>query len=821
MSLPLCILHLTVSEIANILKVPTPKKHKEICIDSFAIDSRKVLMPKSTLFVALSGQRTNGHKFIDALYKKGCRAFLVERLPQKHKRYKASFFKVNNTLLAYQTLAKAWRKNFTFDVLAITGSSGKTIVKEWLYELLREEWFVYRSPQSYNSKIGVPLSVFSARSVYDLSIFEAAISEPGEMNTHADILSPEYGIFTGIGPAHQSEFESLDQKIKEKLLLFKRVKCLFLGADDHRVNKHLPKGVKTFTYSFKDKGAAVYVKKVIKKEKKASITLLYKNKSYVFSVPFSSQPLIENAILSLLPAFYFKLPFESILPKTKSLPNVHMRLEEKIAHGGGVLLSDEYNLDPASLPLAFDQFNQLSEKPKRLLVLSDYPELTDSDQQIQLNKYIKTCRFTHICLVGKGFKKITLHIPPKNISYFKHTEDLLKKINGNVYLGYDILIKGSRNHNLERVTQQLSFQKQQTTYTIDLNALVHNYRFLKQLSGQKKVMAIIKAFGYGAGAFKIAKALAGQKVDYFGVAYIDEGVALREKGIQTPIMVMNPTRIDFQTLYDYNLEPTLHDLQMLDATLIWCSQNKKKIKVHIEFDTGMRRLGFSLRQYKEVIKRLKSQKRVQIASVFSHLVASDKEEFDVFSKSQKKQFTTIAKAFALHFKSFDTHLYNSAAVQRFNSKNPFSMVRIGLALHGITQSEFSTDLKLVGKLRTTISKVTRVKKEDSVSYNRSYIFKKNTKVATLAIGYADGLPKITEKNNLKLYIEDKPYPVVGDICMDMCMIDIGIDSTLSVGDQVDVFVNINQLQTLSKKAQTIPYEVITGISKRVKRVYVH
>lgn len=816
---------MTLKEISNALHAPISASQHTTPIDAFFIDSRQIPLSKQALFFAIKGQKHDGHQYIAELVNKGVRYFVVEHVPLEYQETAdLVFLPVANALEAFQKLAAAYRTQFKFPVLAITGSNGKTIVKEWLYTLLWPLMHVVRSPKSYNSQVGVPLSVLNTDSKATFGIFEAGISKPNEMAKLQAILSPNLGLFTGIGSAHDSGFKDRCEKITEKLKLFSTVECLFLCEDEQEVVELLPDSIQTFSYSKKGNPAQVQVLKIEKLAGYSTIHYLYEKTAVQFNIPFTDEASIDNSLLCLLVLLYFQVGVDYLQEHFEKLEPVEMRLELKRAIGGGVLVSDVYNSDVDSLKIALQFFDRVDEGRTRGIIFSEIHgnDLNTDALYQQVSNMVNHSNFKKVYLVGPALEKYTSFFTAEHVHFFTSTPQLIQYLKQNPEMGMSFLLKGARDFTFEQVAQLLEERLQETILEIDLKSIEHNLAVYRNLlPPQVKCMAMLKAFGYGGGSFEIAKVLQYNHIEYIGVAYVDEGISLRAQGITLPIMVMNPVRLNFAIYQQWDLEPVIHSLSMLQECVQWAKQQSSPLRIHLEFDTGMHRLGFDSQEQECVLTALKEAKSLRVCSVFSHLVASLDSTHDAFTEAQIQKFKAICTYFSSHLPyAFDTHILNSGGIERFVD-NQFSMVRLGIGLYGVGGDALKDQLQLAYKLSARVSKISTLEAGESVSYNRRYKATKATKIATISMGYADGLKRILGNEKGWVYIQGVPVPIIGDVCMDMCMLDVSALPFLREGDEVVVFENEQQLNDLSKAAQTIPYEILTSISQRVKRVYRH
>ncbi len=796
------------------------------------IDSRRLISPNRCLFIALSSKRNNGHHYIQELYEKGIRHFMVSVLPKNiHNFEKANFIKVRNTLEALQSLTAHHRKRFDIPVIGITGSNGKTIIKEWLYQLMRADKNIIRSPKSYNSQIGVPLSVWQMSKEHELAIFEAGISETEEMEKLRKIIEPNIGLFTNIGHAHDENFINLQQKAGEKLKLFTKVETLIYCADHPEIQgviirSEILNRIKSFTWSYKE-AADLHSLKLERKNNVTSISGKYKNEELKIQIPFIDDASVENAIHCWAVMLYLGYDQAVIKERMPKLASIAMRLEMKEGINNCSIINDSYNSDINSLSIALDFLKQQKQHSKKTIVLSDL--LQSGRNELDLYGYISEL------LESKGIQKligigdsIANHSERFNMEkyFYSSTEEFLNKFPFTSFQNETILLKGARVFEFEQISRALQQKAHETVLEVNLNSLINNLNYYrnKLKNPATKIMAMVKAFSYGSGSFEIANALQFHHVDYLTVAYADEGVELRKAGINTPIMVMNPDWQSFDSIIKHNLEPEIYSFRILDFLEQSIKENiipaNKPIKIHIKLDTGMHRLGFEENDLDELLKRLKQNKSIYLQSVFSHLAASSNEKFDDFTKLQIRRFDKMSKKIISHADDHPVlrHILNSAGISRFPEAQ-FDMVRLGIGMYGIsTDKTEQRELENVSTLKSTISQIKRIKAEETIGYNRSAKVDKEMIIAIVPVGYADGISMNFGSGIGKFWINGKFAPIVGNVCMDMCMVDIS-EIVASEGDEVIIFGENYPIWKMSETINTIPYEILTGISRRVKRIY--
>lgn len=804
-------------------------------VEELCIDSRKIAKPETALFVALKTRHRDGHAFIAPAYEKGVRNFLVSAGIDTTPFPGANFIRVADTQAALQQLAIVHRKQFDIPCIGITGSNGKTIVKEWLFQLLVEDYNTVRSPKSYNSQIGVPMSVWMLNKKHQLAIFEAGISQPGEMEKLEHIIQPTIGVFTNIGEAHSEGFLNNRQKIKEKLLLFRHAAKLVYCKDHLELNQGIVEYVRQikednnlqlFTWSQK-KGADLWIKAVDKSPGKTTVSAEYRDNTVEIAIPFTDPASVENAIHCWCVLLLLGVAQAVISERMQHLAPVSMRLELKHGINDCTFINDTYNSDLTSLLIALEYLEQQKQHPHHTVILSDMlqiarpdGELYDEVANIISNKHIQ--RF-----IGIGpalYKNKALFRKHKRMRsiFFKSTDDFLKSFHLITFANEAILLKGARVFAFERISTLLEQKVHQTVMSINLSSLVHNLNvFRKRLQPGVKTMAMVKAFSYGSGSYEIAHRLQYAGVDYLSVAYTDEGIALRKAGITMPIMVMSPDTQSFDRMIAWKLEPEIFNLRSLQAFMqIARAMQIKHYPVHIKLDTGMHRLGFTRGELEELTPLLKDNPYILVMSIFSHLVASEDVSMDEYTHRQAIEFGQMCDTInaVLPGKPM-RHLCNSAAIARHPQLH-YEMVRLGLGLYGIDGSgALQKELLQLGTLKTTIAQIKTIPAGEGIGYGHTAVSDKTRKTATISIGYADGYPRALSNGDSYVLIHGKKAKITGHICMDMCMVDVTDIPEAKEGDEVIVFGEALPVTRLAEWAGTIAYELMTGISQRVKRVY--
>jgi alanine racemase len=801
--------------------------------DNLSLDSRKIINTDNTIFFAIKSSLHNGNIFVEELYKKGVRNFVVSDNKIDIRLFPlANIILVTNTINALQRLATHHRSRFvSIPIIGITGSNGKTVVKEWLNQLLESDYSIVRSPGSYNSQVGVPLSVLNIDVRHTLGIFEAGISRKGEMKNLEKIIKPSIGIFTNIGQAHDEGFDNISQKINEKLQLFKQAKQLVFCGDNYQLKKAIidfkkqsNKKLQLFSWG---KNSDNKLKILSVKEIKGStkIEADFSGKKFSITIPFTDKASIDNAINCWCILLLLNKNAEKFRQKFSSLYPIAMRLELKQGINNCSIINDSYSNDLHSLEIAIGFLEHQKQHKTKTIILSDIlqsgkPAKKLYDEIAQLIKHRKINRF-----VGIGpdiFSRQQAFSFIKDKVFFLTLEEFLRSFPRLHFHNETILIKGARRFNFEQIVKRLELKMHQTKLNINLNAIVHNYKQYKSLlKSSTKIMAMVKAFSYGSGVYEIASILEYHKAEYLAVAYTDEGVGLRSAGITLPIMVMNAETATFEALIENNLEPEIFSFNILQAFFNFLEfSGINNYPVHIKIETGMHRLGFTIEEIDELCDKLESNNLIIVKSVFTHLVAAESEKEDAFTIKQYDIFKKCCTKFerSLGYK-FIKHIANTSAISR-HPKLQMDMVRLGIGLYGIDRNEkMQRRLKNVTTLITTVSQIKRVYAGETVGYGRNARLEKDSVIATVRIGYADGYPRKLGNGIGKMLVQGELAPVIGNVCMDMTMIDVTNIEPVREGDEVTVFGERLPLSILAIWAQTIPYEIMTGISQRVSRVY--
>jgi alanine racemase len=787
-------------------------------IDNVSIDSRSLQNNEKTLFFALVGPNNDAHIYIPALIEKGVEHFVVSHIPEGLSN-KASFLVVQNTLDALQKFAAHHRSLFKFPVFGLTGSNGKTIVKEWLNFLLNPDFNIIRSPKSYNSQVGVPLSVISINDRHNLGIFEAGISKMNEMEKLETIIRPTIGIITNIGTAHDEGFEDLEKKIKEKLKLFKHSK-LIIYQKNKIIDAHIDTKLKAFSWSYSDETADVFVvKKPI--DEKTILQIRYGKDNFEVQIPFQDEASVENAVTCLMVLLSFKYDKKTIQNRMQWLYPVEMRLKVKNGINNTTLIDDSYSSDFQSLKIALDFLESQKQYKNKTLILSDIFQsgLSNEELYTKVAQLIKNNKINRVIGIGETIS--TFKHKFTNCITFKNTADFFLNFNYLNFVNETILIKGARHFQFEEIVAALEQKTHETVLEINLNSISHNLSFYKsKLKPTTKMMVMVKAFGYGSGGFEIAKLLEHHKVDYLGVAFADEGISLKIAGITLPIMVLNPETTSFSSIIQHHLEPEIYSLKGLNAFLKIAEKRKlKHFPIHIKLDTGMHRLGFEEENLDELIAILKDNKFVSVKSILSHMATSDDLEHQEFANSQIALFEKLSSKLMaeLQIKPI-RHILNTSGISNFPQAQ-YDMVRLGIGLYGVSNDpEEQKFLENVGTLKSIISQIRAIKTGESIGYGRRFIAEKPTKIATIPIGYADGISRHWGNGLGFVTIDNQKATIVGSVCMDMLMVDIS-DINCKEGDSVIIFGESPSVSFIAEQLQTIPYEILTSISQRVKRVF--
>jgi alanine racemase len=801
-----------------------------------SFDTRKLVIPERTIFFALKGEQKDGHRFVQDAYQQGVRDFVVQKGFDTSAFVNARFVEVEDVLQHLHQVALAHRQQFDLQVIGITGSNGKTIVKEWLNFLLskKKPTKIVCNPKSYNSQIGVPLSIWEIGEQHDIGIFEAGISTVGEMQQLAPLIDCETGIFTNIGSAHDEGFDNRTQKVTEKATLFNNAKTIIYNSDfeliDTVIRQKYP-NKKLVTWSFYTATADLFISKISYQQYTRIEGVWGKEKVFI-EIPFADKASVENAINCWLTLLVLGFQTSELQADFRQLPPVALRLELKPAVNNSTLIDDSYSLDLNSLNIALDFLVQQHTTAKRTLILSDILQsgLAKADLYQTVATRLQLKKINRLIGIGSEIQVIRQFLGDDiETTFYSSTADFLREFKAAAFQNESILLKGARIFEFERIAKILERQLHQAVLEVNLNALASNLRvYRRYLKPTTKLMTMVKAAAYGSGIGEVARFLEYQNVDYLAVAYTDEGVMIRNAGVHLPILVLNPDIGTFEKLFVNRLEPEIYSFELLEAFLkslentrmLYPDLDLDNYPIHIKLDTGMKRLGFEMKDMERLKERLENVANIRVKSVFSHLVASDAKEHDSFTAHQ---ISTYQNMCTMLFESLTytplQHILNSGGITRFEAAQ-MNMVRLGIGLYGTdAQPTIQRKLQPVSTLKTTISQIKHVKKGETIGYNRAGKAEQDTRIATIGIGYADGFARALSNGVGEVFLNGKMAKVIGNVCMDMTMIDISDIPTAKVGDEVEIFGQHISVQALAKKLNTIPYEVFTNISERVKRVY--
>ena len=817
-------MELNSSDIARIVK-GNLTGHPELVVTELVTDTRQLSFSEGLIFFALKGKNHDGHNFIDNLYKKGIRSFVVERLPEKTERYsEAAFIVTGNTVEALQLMASYKRKAFKSPVIAVTGSAGKTVVKEWLADILGFTTSVIRSPKSYNSQIGVPLSVWKLDDKYKLGIFEAGISMPGEMSKLQQVIDPDIGVITNIGDAHRENFSDNKAKVDEKLKLFINSSLIVYCRDyelihESILNNDILKSKKLVDWSCENTGAKIFVKKSSLPGGHTGIRISFNDITNDFEIPFSDRASVENAITVAAVCLTLGTAADIISKGIAGLVSVAMRMEMKSGINNCQLIEDYYNSDPGSLGMALEYLKSQNGR-ETTLILSDFVQSGRDEKELygEVARLVKKTGIKKFMGIGNALVR-NCSLFDIGARFFYTTEEFVNSFRSVDFRNEIILLKGARIYEFEKIGKLLEQQIHQTVLEVNLDAISHNLNeFRNHLNPGTRIMAMVKAFAYGAGPAEISALLEYHRVSYLAVAYADEGVELRNSGVTLPVMVLNPDPSASELLIKYSLEPEIYSLLSFEQfTSVASRHGLINYPVHIKIDTGMHRLGFMPEDIDSLAKRIKNQECVRIVSVFSHLAASEEPALDHFSHHQVEVFLkSVHQIQDVVGYTFLRHILNSSGIIRF-PQYQFEMVRPGIGMYGVGHFE-GLLLKTAGCFKTRISQIKKIKAGEPVGYGCADVSEDERIIAILPVGYADGLNRKLGNKNGNLYIKGARVPIIGNICMDMCMADItGMNA--ETGDEAEIFGEKISIDEIAAKCQTIPYEILTSIPKRVKRVF--
>lgn len=815
-----------ITEIIKVLGIKSIKTNDAV-IANLLTDSRRLSNPTQTLFFALKTKTNDGHNYVQELYADGVRNFVVSTKKSAwNKLSDANFLVVKDTLDALQKLVAYHRRKFDIPIIGITGSNGKTVVKEWLYQLLHHDYNITRSPRSYNSQTGVPLSVWQLNPSTTLGLFEAGISMPDEMEKLETIIHPTIGIFTKLGEAHQENFASLQQKCNEKLELFINSEVILYNEDNQIVSQcieNMAMSHKTFTWSFKNRENLLYIKEIKSTGDKTTIHYSFLGFDTDFEIPFTSGAAIENAVTCLATMLYLRVFPEEIKKRMAALDPVAMRLDVREGKNNCIVINDTYNSDFNSIKIAleFQSERNADKSLKKTLILSDVFQsgLLPKTLYRKVSELVDQNKIDRIVGIGNDISQYSSVFSMEK-EFFTTTEEFIRSQIWKEFKNELILVKGSRSFHFEQIITLLEKRIHETVLEVDLDAVVHNFNWYKsKVPPHVKLISMVKANGYGAGASEIAKTLQYHRCGYLAVAIASEGVSLREDGITMPIIVLNSEVNGFEELHDANLEPEVYNFRILNAFIKEAERRGvTNYPVHIKLDTGMHRLGFLPEEIPQLIHTLRNQKSLHVISTFSHLAASESWLFDEFTEKQIGVFEDVSSQIEnqLGYK-ISRHILNSAGIERALATQ-FDMVRLGIGLYGISASGIN-GLKNVCTLKTTILQIKTLKSNETVGYGRKEKLDRDARIATIRIGYADGLSRQFGNRTGKVLVNGKYAPIIGDVCMDLCMIDV-TDIPAEEGDSVIIFGKDLSVVELAKSIHTIPYEILTAVSPRVKRIYI-
>lgn len=790
----------------------------DLQVTAIAFDTRNIFSATRTAFLALNTAKNSGEKYIQHAVEKGIGIVISQTKSSEIDG--VTWIIVNDSLKFIQTLAKHHLQKFHLKTIGVTGSNGKTVVKEWLYQSLYSEYNTVKSPKSFNSQLGLPLSLLKTKDEHEIGIFEVGVSKPGEMATMVDIFSPKIGILTHIGSAHESNFESQSQIIAEKIKLFSKSETIIFNGDNHLVSNAINSvysGKNLISYGLKNHNDI----SVQTFGNKAEVKIKYFDEEFLLPAQQRDDATLNNALCIVAVLKLLDYSTDAIIQKINALKPVEMRLESVNGLRNNLIINDYYNLDLDSLKIAFQFINEYN-KTEKTLVLTDFIESKNLETLYQhVAELTNQQNFGHVILIGNDIVRFKDLFNAK-VSTFDSSTQLIESHFLNTIENNLILLKGARKFEVEKIKDHLELQKHDTVLEINLNAILHNINVHRTfLKPQTKVMAMVKAYSYGLGGYEIAEFLQHHHIDYLGVAYADEGVELRKNGIFKPIMVMNPEQHSYEIIIDFDLEPEIYSFRVLD--LFYSNLIRKGAEedypIHLKIETGMNRLGFTEVEIDELVARLAKMK-VKVASVFSHLSSADDPDEDIYTKNQIETFVAVSKKLAAKLGYMPViHILNSSGITKY-SDYQFDIVRIGIGMIGVSPDpEIKKQLRNAVAFKTVISQISTVSAGSSVGYNRRYKPEIDTRIATIPVGYADGVPRLIGNGVGKVGIGGNLYPIVGNVCMDMLMVDVG-NANVQEGESVTLFNSNPSLELFASYCQTIPYEVLTSISRRVKRIYI-
>ncbi|MDR0195320.1 MAG: bifunctional UDP-N-acetylmuramoyl-tripeptide:D-alanyl-D-alanine ligase/alanine racemase [Myroides sp.] len=791
-------------------------KSEYVDITNISVDSRSLQNDQHTLFFALKGGNHDGHDYVDELVNKGVRYIVISDESKVHPTQGVLYFKVNNTLAALQSAAIFHRDSFDFPVIGITGSKGKTVVKEWLNYLLSEEYRIIKSPKSYNSQTGVPLSIFGMEEKHNLGVFEVGISTVGEMEKLAKVVKPTIGVFTALTEEHGEGFQSLEQKVSEKAKLFVNAEVVICELKELLL-KYLSPITFVYTWSLSDVSANVYGQVT------QSTLSLVVNQKDCFSVelPFTDDSSVRNIMTCISMMVYLGYTADTIAMRIKGLYPVELRMQVKNGVNNCTIIDDAYNADYQSLSIALDFLEKHKVSSSKTVILSDMFKSGFEVEEIysQLKELLATHHITRIIGIGEHISKYLVDV--SNAYLYKDTEEFLQKVSVEDFTDENILVKGARGFRFDRIVTMLEKKTHETVLEVNLTAMCHNLNFYRsKLKPETKIMVMVKAFGYGNGSYEIAKLLAHENVDYLGVAFADEGIELRKAGVNTKIIVMNPEINAFSAMIAYDLEPEVYSVRELNAFLkVARERNCYEYPIHIKLDTGMHRHGFLTGDLDELIEVLRHTNVVEVKSIFSHLSSSDMPEYTDFTLGQIDMFTQNSDKLMQELDINPIrHILNTSGIFHFTAYQ-FDMVRLGIGLYGVgNDKEEMQQLANVSTLKTRIMQIKEINDADSVGYGRRFRSQGRTRIATVPIGYADGVHRSWGAGVGYVLVNGQKAEITGSICMDMLMINV-TNINCEENDEVIIFGKELPVTVIAEKINTIPYEILTSIALRVKRIF--
>lgn len=820
-------MNFSLRHIAKIIHAEVVGDLKEITIRKIVTDSRKIIDTNGVVYAAISGERHDGHSFIKECFDKGIRYFIVEKKPTTVSESEAVFLVVKNTVRALQEIATAHRKQFHYPVIGITGSNGKTVVKEWLNQLLAADFKIIRSPKSYNSQVGVTFSVWNMETEHSLGIFEAGISQPEEMDQLEKIIAPTIAVVTTIGEAHLEHFQTREKLIQEKTKLFNPADTLVYCADtidlNHWIKQTYP-DKKIVAWSREKKDVSVFVSDIQSADKHTIFKATTGSETYHIEIPFTDKASVENAITCFTVCVALNVSLLHVVEKFKKLSAVNLRLQLLSGAHQFDIVNDSYSADLKSLEIALDYMHVHARGRSTTVILSDILQSGMPAQKLhaEINTLLEKYKTERLFGIGKSMVEHSSAYTCER-TMFSSTAEFIKSVDTKAFANKIVLVKGAREFSFELIVDYLQAQTHETVLEVNLSAVAHNMHYFRsQLKENTRLMVMVKAAGYGTGSAEIARTLEFNKADYLAVAYIDEGVALRDAGVSLPIMVLNSELAGLHAMIRNQLEPEIFSLKSLDAFLDALSlfSEKTPYPVHIKLDTGMKRLGFEKHEIKTLCEKLQHITSIKVASIFTHLVGSEDPSLDDFTTHQLDAFEEMAAEIenTLGYQTMK-HAANTGGIQR-HPRAEYDMVRLGIGLYGISAvPQEQQNLMTVASLKTVISQIKEVAVGESVGYNRSYVADRPMQIATIPVGYADGLRRVLSNEKGSLKINGHSCPIVGKVCMDMTMIDVtGLG--LNGNEEVEIFGNQNSIIQFAKESDTIPYEILTSISHRVKRIYI-